>query len=82
MNIIIEDGIPIPEKNAGRKLSPYTEVMLVMAVGQSFFVPTESAAETKLVSTRLKARWNSATLKDRRFTSRTVEGGFRIWRVA
>ena len=66
----IEKGIPItPRKSAGRKSKyPWGE----MEVGDSFFVPGAKTAPIR------PQKLHEAGMK---FTSRSVEGGFRIWRT-
>lgn len=73
--IAIDTGIPIPPapKRGGRKARyPWRD----MQPGDSFFVPGASigvlGAQASDAGSRLGAT----------FTSRTVEGGVRVWRVS
>lgn len=76
MNLQIEKGIPVPMKGArtadgGGLLA----VLRGMEVGDSVFIAGK------------KIQWGSAYVNkaqrgnEKEFTSRTLEGGFRIWRL-
>jgi hypothetical protein len=68
MTIQIEKGVPMPARNK----YPFAE----MAVGDSFFVAGRSATEIcgNISNARKKLGF--------KFTTRTVEGGVRVWRAA
>lgn len=71
--ITIEKGIPIPNDGRGRiPKYPWNE----MEVGDSFFAAGMTTKElgSSLVGARKRTGKN--------FTSRTVEGGVRVWRIA
>lgn len=72
----IEKGVPMPNAMVGRKeLYPFS----LMDVGDSFFVPTETQREL------LHVRSNATTQThrtDKKFSTRTVDGGIRVWRVS
>jgi hypothetical protein len=72
---LVEDGIPLPIKGNSLKQS-LIEVLRSMKVGQSVFVANK---KTKDVGYKL----SKATSKSpgQIYTSRTVDGGCRIWRV-
>jgi len=67
--ITVESGIPAP---ASRTKYPWD----AMKVGESFFVPGKS---TNQLGGLLTAR---ARADGRKYTSRTVDGGTRVWRIA
>ena len=76
----IEKGIPIPvsktvtRQGRGRdRLYPWAE----MQVGDSFFVP----GEAKRIGVASHASAVCKRYAPKRFVSRKVEGGVRIWRV-
>ena len=69
----IEKGIPVPETR-GRGLYPFAD----MGVGDSFFVGGEVSAR----SNALTAALNFGKRNGLKFSSRNVDGGLRIWRVA
>jgi hypothetical protein len=77
--IRIERGVPIPPKGHGA-LYPWGE----MGVGDSFFVPcgadkAKSKGNSIATAGRLFLRRNG--VPEAATTSRTVEGGIRIWRI-
>ena len=81
----IEKGIPIPPKaqrggnSAGRLgIYPWKE----MEVGDSFFIPAGSRGEARVIQLRVgSAAKNQWTNHGRVITTRTMEGGVRVWRV-
>ena len=79
--IKIETGIPIPPKKMGKNqaLYPYAD----LEIGQSFLaapIPGKSIRQTAMYLGGLSAYFTKKT--GRRFTSRVVEGGIRVWRFA
>lgn len=71
-----EDGIPIPPARRGKaKFSrrPMVASLRALNVGQSFFVPQIDAA--RIVTAAVMY------VKPKRFTTRAVEGGIRVWRI-
>jgi hypothetical protein len=86
--IEIESGIPIPVKgttrgnpNSGRKaIYPFRD----MAVGDSFFVPALNGRTPQQVRNGITGAiaFHTKAHPGRRFASRIVEGGVRIWRTA
>lgn len=71
----IQKDVPVPQMRRAARESKYP--FKQMLPGDSFFVPdiTSSALGTR-------ARiWTERCGLDRTYTSRTVEGGARIWRV-
>lgn len=68
----IEKGIEVPTI---RRTSVYP--LADMEPGDSFFVPGESVRDRSAAAARLWGRRN-----DRKFVSRSVDGGVRIWRLA
>ena len=70
--IKIDDGIPLPKRPGGGRIAKYPWDRL--EVGQSFFVPTPPKYLASMASAAGKKR-------GRRFSSRTVDGGVRVWRV-
>lgn len=72
MTYIIESDIPMPE---GRSAYPFSQ----MEVGQSFFMPCEEKDAKRIAG---NARNAARRFPDRKFTSRVMENGVRVWRVA
>ncbi len=73
----IEKGIPLPkQKHIGPKPKyPLKE----MGVGDSFFVPGDNSRYNLSNNVSAAARHNAP---DKKFKTRTVEGGIRVWRVS
>ena len=69
----IEKGIPAPEKYGVGRPSRYP--FADMEVGDSFFVPDAPANRLACAATWATKRYN------RRFITRVVEHGVRVWRV-
>lgn len=67
----IEKNVPLKKAIS---LYPFRE----MEVGDSFFVP----AGEKMLRARAAAHGFSKENRPKKFATRTVEGGMRIWRVA
>lgn len=73
MNITIEQNIPIPIRNAGKK-SPVRRALEALQPGESFLVEEFKAA--------MLARDAIPDLRPAKFTSRKIIGeGWRFWRV-
>lgn len=69
---VIEDGVPVPRAKAGRNPSSLTAALRAMGVGQSVLVADKEQRS-------LACYWGR--LRPKKFVSRNVEGGVRIWRV-
>jgi hypothetical protein len=78
--IEIENGIPISAKKPGagrRGTYPFAD----LDVGQSFFVPNQPGKTNRQLIMAIGVAAQYITKKTgHRFTSRTVEGGIRVWR--
>ena len=78
----IETGIEMPKKRStekGKSIYPLAD----MNVGQSFFVPCVGDKISKK-QTSLQvyfSRLARQSFPDRRFATRQVDGGIRVWRV-
>lgn len=72
MAIKIDTGIPLPDPKTGGSKYPWKD----MDIGHSFFVPEQVTATFKTQITNAQKRTGF------RFTSRRVEGGIRVWRIA
>ena len=72
----IEKGIPIPEKGSGPRYKTHgmQAAFSNMSVGDSMF----STAPRNIVAS---ACGNVTLIKGYYFTSRSVEGGVRVWRI-
>lgn len=69
----IEKGIPVPGHGAVRSKYPFD----AMLVGESFLVgPPTTLAQVSRAASKAGARMG------RKFATRTVEGGVRVWRIA
>lgn len=76
--IKIEKGLPMPRPNkrhGGVRRYPWQE----MEVGDSFFVPREGTSQKAIqaLSCVTSKRW-----APKRWATRTMPGGFRVWRTA
>jgi hypothetical protein len=71
----IEKGVPIPRP----RFNSLTDALSRMDIGDSVFIPGEK--NTRPVNTHI---WNTKKRRPGgfRFTSRTVDGGVRVWRIA
>ena len=70
MALTIEKGIPIPNQGGG-KHSDFGKAIREMEVGDSILSPIKQ----RNVHAYLRA------LKTKRFVTRSVDGGLRVWRV-
>jgi len=68
----IEKGIPIPSIQA----EGLTVLLKQMEIGDSIFVPGKTTTGISSTLANVRAKNNF------RFTSRTVDGGIRVWRTA
>ena len=73
---VIEDGIPLPARTRGL-LSPLGAAVRALDVGQSVMVPG-ATRKTGITGTV----WAAGKLFGRKFATRTVEGGIRVWRLS
>jgi hypothetical protein len=73
----IDKKVPLPPSKRIRKENyPFRE----MNVGDSFFLPLDGIPVSEL-QTRLANAWRHCREEGKRFTSRRVEGGVRVWRI-
>ena len=77
---IVEKDIPVPEKSSRDRKYPLDQ----MEVGDSFLVPTDPAMTVSKLQKKASASvaYAHRTLGGRRFVTRQVEGGVRVWRIA
>jgi len=74
MEYKIEKDVPVPNIASGKgKQVPFA----VMEIGDSVLVTNDSGVR----AARASASWHSK-VTDKRFITRTVDGGVRIWRVS
>ena len=76
----VERGVEIPPPQGGRKpVYPWVE----MARGDSFFIAHEGPAAGVRGAKAVDAgrQWAKRQGRDIEFTSRSVPGGVRVWRV-
>lgn len=71
----IEDDIPPPDKSAGRN-SPAGDAVRSLQPGQSVVLPIGCVKDISAMVAQIKKTTG------RKFASRAVEGGRRIWRLA
>jgi hypothetical protein len=76
MTLVIEKNIPVPRKASGGKPGELVTALRVMEVGDSVFLAGRTVMSCGQPMLRAKAD------SDRQYTSRTVDGGVRIWRKA
>ena len=74
----IEEGIEIPPRKRSQKNSPIRLTADKLSIGQTFFVPTNE--ENQKIVRSVAGSLNNA-LKPKRFITRSVKGGKRIWRT-
>lgn len=74
MTYEIEKGVPLPTDKRGGRYSAYP--WKAMAVGDSFVVPR---AKNQPLGGMVREATKRLNMK---FTTRRVEGGIRIWRIA
>ena len=80
MTISIDKNIPVPTLiRRGRHASlPSAD----LEIGDSFMLPAITKDELDQARTRLRSSTASLIKKGRKFATRSVEGGIRIWRTA
>lgn len=75
----IEKHVPLPEQKRNTKeLSPFTKTAMALEVGESFFCGHLGSCATAHAYLQTITR----KFPSRKFATRKVEGGVRIWRVA
>ena len=72
MSIKIEKGIPLPASGKGAPKYPYVGC----EVGDSFFVPGKKPVHMSGHCSSVRRRY-----PERKYISRTVPGGVRVWRI-
>lgn len=75
--ITIEKNIPIPELKAGRK-SNEIYPLSKMEIMDSFFIETNSKEDIQSIRSHIH---NPKNRKNKKFATRTVNGGIRVWRI-
>lgn len=75
MSIEIKKNIPIPKGRSGSHGRPTKYPFGKMDIGDSFFIPKDSAGSASQCASIYKKKHGG------NFTRRQVVGGFRIWRV-
>ena len=73
----VESGIELPAKPKGGHGAKYP--FAKMEPGQSFLLPTDSVNNVSNSAAKAASYWGSKL--GRKFTTRRVEGGVRVWRV-
>lgn len=78
--LAVEKDIPIPEASHRKRRYPLDQ----MEVGDSFLVPTDPAMTFRKLQAKASSSvaYAHGTLGGRRFVTRQVEGGVRVWRIA
>jgi len=74
----VDKDVEMPDKNSGRpKVYPFGD----MCEGDSFFVPADKGRPT--IKQQIASAASVFGLRNNiKFSIRTVEGGYRVWRVA
>lgn len=73
----IEKGVPLPEKKFGNKY-PFAQ----MEVGDSVLIPFEvEGGAVRAQDLRARLSPSISRLAPRKFATRRVEGGIRVWRL-
>lgn len=79
MTYKIEDGVPMPRRGRQGKLTELSDTIAALKVGQSFvWTTSEMDMNSRSAQARIHER---ASVLGIRVTSRSVEGGYRIWRI-
>ena len=80
MTITIEKNIPVPAtiRNGRQPSLPSGD----LEVGDSFLLPASTKEEFLQVRRRINSSTASWVKKGRKFATRSVEGGLRVWRTA
>lgn len=76
MSFVLETGVPIPKRTAGRHGSKYP--FAVMEVGQSFLIEGDVKAATVRSAVGAFSKRNPDSGK---FAVRGTDGGLRVWRI-
>lgn len=72
----IEQGIPVPRKKTGRpERRGIMTLLRSMAIGDSIFIENVGHSDTSGRITRVRQQQGG------RFTSRSINGGIRVWRI-
>ena len=71
----VEKGVPLPARKNGDRATKYP--FMRMEVGDSFLIPCQGE-ECRKAQMRVSGR---KPTKGKKFTTRMVEGGIRVWRV-
>ena len=81
MKFKVEKGIDIPQINVGGEGRSHLEKypFLDLEVGDSFIVPLTG---NKAANFRCLVAKKNSSPDGRRYTTRTVDGGIRVWRIA
>ena len=74
MKIVIEKNIPIPVKNQSRTIGPVRLALIALQPKESFF--REKRGSINQIIQQMKK-----THPGLQYTTRTVKGGFRVWRI-
>lgn len=77
----IESGIPLPKIAAKRLVGKYDKALTSLNLGDSFFIPTRDDKESKKVRSTVRSRCLVLFGKTRKFATREVKNGIRVWRV-
>lgn len=76
---VSERRVPMPKSRRGRKaIYPFEK----MKVGDSFLAPVTGTDSRKIESKRCSIFNCARKHKPKRFITRVVNGGIRVWRVA
>ena len=68
--IKIDKGIPLPDN-----ISDYARTLTQMEVGDSFLITTITSSQRSMLYRKMKQH-------GKKFVSRAVVGGLRVWRLA
>lgn len=70
----IERGIPIPQMFTRNRQSPYSQLIARLEPGESVLIPL-------VITSVSSTAYRVSVRTGHQYTSRTVEGGTRVWRV-
>jgi len=76
----IDNAVPIPDGRNSNCSTSKVAAVRALEVGESVFFPGMTINNVSSVAAN--ARRYSPEMFNRKYTSRTVEGGVRVWRIA
>lgn len=79
MSLVIEKGIPLLAKSTGKATSAIGDAVRKLEVGDSFLIPAEDKTPKHRA---IHAYFKAEVKRGKKFATRQVDGGIRVWRTA